>query len=496
MPVKCGCGEEFDGDVCMACGSERAEQAEPTESEPTFSTEPTFNTPAAEPEGQNPLADDVPRGGLGEYRLDIGQSIAILDGGGNTIYDIPYGDAKCAMRLGALRISRTGSKSISMRGQGAKSWGRAIAYQQSPPVWFLHGAEDCEVMYGSKLLGVTPCVVVPPFSWAAFKSGHYELTIRRPGATPQQKVIRAASGTHAIKFPDGRPAERSGGKPEGDLLVLNGRRSLVLAEQPYLVDARGAVVLGMPGAVAKVSFMKRGATVSWNEPGLGKLSVAVKCDSKLKYDRLAEMLPPQKPQTPGPTAQPTDKPDQTDHPDMPDQPQYQNKPQPEPAKKESWWSRRRKPKGSKWNRGNFEGTDLRVTQNDLDTKMGRFDGYAFEGVCANLLASMGYKIEKGFDAKSGRILGPTKSDMGVDVLAVKGNDRVIGQCKHWKEQCGGPDVSKTIGAASVHNGTSVLMICTGGFSDQAVQIAKQSTMPVELWDWETLRKNLRRHLLK
>ena len=109
---------------------------------------------------------------------------------------------------------------------------------------------------------------------------------------------------------------------------------------------------------------------------------------------------------------------------------------------------------------------------------------------------MGYKIEKGYDAKSGRMLGPTKSDMGVDVLAVKDRERVVVQCKFWAGQCGGPDVNKTIGAASVHSGTSVVMVCTGGFTEQAYQIVKESSVLVELWGWETVRKNLRRHLLK
>lgn len=509
MPVKCECGEEYDGDVCMVCGKERAGQpasvapAQEDAPEPTFIQPPTQapdTEPVPTPVERAALADDTPRGSLGGYQLDISRSIMILDGGGDVIYDIPHGDAKCSIRLGSLRIARNGSKAISMRGSDAKAWRRAISHQQAPPIWFLHGAEDCEVMYGDRLLGVTPCVVTAPFSWAAFRSGSYELTIRRPGMGPQRKTVPAASGTHQIRFPDGQPAERSGGKPEGELLVLNGSRSLVMSEPPCLVDHRGAVVLRMPGAAAKIAFLKRGATITWLEPTLGKLSVAIKCDSKLKYDRLAEMLPPVPEGQPAepPGYQPSINPQLADAAGStsPEVIQLHQPKQAEPpAKKKPWW-RFGKPKGNKWNRGTFEGVDLAVTQNDLDTKVGRLDGYAFEAVMANLLAAMNYKIEKGYDVKSGRMLGPTKSDMGVDVLAVKGDNRVVCQCKHWKDQCGGPDVNKTIGAASTNGGTSVLMICTGGFSQQAIDIAKQSSMPVELWDWETLRKNIRRYLLK
>lgn len=492
MGTRCECGDEVAGDTCFACGKS-VKQAETAEIryEASTTSEPA-EAPRAAPRG-----DDTRLGRLAGHLLDITQSILIMDGSGNTIYDIPFGEAECTMRLGALRIKH-GKKSISLRGSGAKAWKRAISYLQAPPVWYLRGSEDCEVFYGETVLGVTPCVLTPPFSWEAFERGSYDLYIQRPGAKAQKKTIPGAPGTHTIRFPAGQAAERSGHKPEGETLVLNPERTLVLGEAPCLTDSRGFLVLSMPGASAAVGVLKRGATITWDEPGLGRLSVAVKCDTKLKYDRLREMLPPR-------AAAPAEAPPKDREPPShtPAEPEDMRVPAPPPAqleapappppKKESWWSRRRK---QKYNRGAYQGTNLRVTSTDLDTRLGRFDGYAFEAVMANMLAAMGWKIEKGYDYDSGRMLGPTKSDMGVDVLATKGKKRLVVQCKHWKEQCGGPDVSKTIGAASTNGGTSVLMICTGGFSTQAYQIVKESSMPVELWGWETIRKNLRRHLLK
>ena len=523
--MRCECGEEVSGEVCMLCGSEVSHDAGPKQdakaghhaeqdakpdapvahhAEPDVAVqEDSVRNNTAEP-GR----DSSRTGRLGDYMLDIAESIRIMDKNGNQIYDIPFDGMKCSNRLGVLRIQHPGG-SVSLRGSGGMAWRRAISYQQSPPVWYLNGAEDCEVSYGGLVLGVTPCIVTPPFSWDAFHSGSYELHLSRPGAESKRRTIRAVSGTHTIRFPDGGAAKRAGDRPEGETLVLNGTRSLVLSDVPHLTDPQGVTVLRMPDATVSIGFLKRGATISWNEPGLGQLSVRIRCDAGLKYDRLREMLPPTKPKTAKPKtakskeAKPKDaaapqhaQPQEAVPEAVPDtEPDAQPDHAPKPAPKKKWWSWKRKPKGSKYNRGNYQGTDLCVTKNDLDTRLGRFDGYSFEGVCSNLLAAMGYKIVKGYDAKSGRMIGPTRSDKGIDVIAVKGKERVIVQCKLWREQTGGPDVNKTLGAATTEGGTSILVISTGGFTQQAKQIARESSMKVELWDWGVIRRNIRRHLL-
>ena len=475
--MMCKCGEEVAGDTCMLCGNSVAPDAGPQPDRPR--PDKTQTTPPG---------DGVQSGTLGDYRLDISRSVHIMDGNGNTIYDLPLGDVECSMRLGALSIRHAGGR-ISLRGRDAGAWRCAIAYRQSSPVWYLRGDEDCGVSYMGTVLGVTPCVVTPPFSWAAFRRGSYRLAVWRPGTGEYGKTLPAASGIHALRCKGGSPVMRSGEKPDGERLVLNLRRSLVMAGQPYLADGRGVTVLAMPGAEARVGMLKRSASISWDQPGLGRLSVSIWCDSPLKYDRLREMLPRREHR---PSIQ------QTACPSLDEQQaeQYAASPypvQPDASKpeKKAWWRRGK----NRWNRGNYEGVNLHITKNDLDTRLGRFDGYSFEAVCANLLAAMGYKIEKGYDAGSGRMLGTTRSDKGVDVIAAKGSKRVIVQCKLWREQCGGPDVNKTLGAATTEGGTSVLMISTGGFTQQAYQIAGESSMSVDLWDWNTIRTNIRKHLL-
>ena len=470
-----------------------------------FNTVPTGNKTALPPDGAR-------RGMLGDYKLDITNSVRIMDKDGNPIYNIPYYQAKCSMHLGALSIRHAG-KRVLMRGRDAKAWLRAIQHLQSPWVWYMCEGDECELLYGKKVLGVTPCVLVPPFSWQAFQSGSYNITVRRPGAKERTEAIPAAPGIYTIRCREGSPPTREGIRPIGKKLVLNPQRSLVMSNHPYLTDGRGVAMLVMPGAEASVGLMKRKATISWNQPGLGRLTIDVKCDASLKYDRLQELLPQKNDGKKDARLSPVrilsllellpqkndGKKDGIDHvppietrsaPQRMGSKSYKNVQFDAPRKKVSRGS------GSKWNRGNYNGTDLYVTKTDLETHMNRFDGYTFEAVCANLLASMGYHIVKGYDVKSGRMLGATTSDKGVDIIAKKGKDRIIVQCKLWQEQCGGPDVNKTLGAATTQKGTSVLMIASGGFTAQAKQIAKESSMNVYLWDWDMLHRNIRKHLMR
>lgn len=90
-----------------------------------------------------------------------------------------------------------------------------------------------------------------------------------------------------------------------------------------------------------------------------------------------------------------------------------------------------------------------MAKNDLDTRLGRFDPTHFECIVANLFASMGYTMEKGYNARRGVMRCPTDGDMGVDMLAVRDKERVVVRCKLYSGQCGSPEVNKTIGAATL-----------------------------------------------
>ena len=215
----------------------------------------------------------------------------------------------------------------------------------------------------------------------------------------------------------------------------------------------------MEGAYAKTKFMSRGSTITWYNSALGKLSIEITCDTKLKYGKLEELLPP---------------PQKTDA--------------------------RHGTRVNLYNRGILDGVDLRVTNHDLVSGLRRFDGFAFEAVCSNILAAMGWIIIKGYDARIGKMLGDTRADKGIDIIAEQHYDngtktRAIIQCKHWRSQCGGPDVNKTLGAATTSGGNVVIIICPGGFTNQAAEIARQSNINVVLWDWNSIQNHILKYLM-
>ena len=300
-----------------------------------------------------------------------------------------------------------------------------------------------------------------------------------------------------------------------ELLMLNENRGIMINIIPYLVDGNKNIIFDMPNAVAEVSFLKRGATISWDHEILGKLHYKVKCDSKLKYDRLKELLPSTRINTYVPPIteniveesiieepiieeemeikiekeMPDEIPEDREVKEMPKIPKKEKK------RRFRWPFSKGKNKRKKYNRGTFNGSDITVTDDDLMHKLGRFDPDQFEAVCANLFAAMGYTIEKGFDCSKNIMLGPTTGDKGVDVIAAKDKERIIIQCKKWVDKVGDPDVTKTVGAVLTFDGTSALVIGTGGFTRAAYETQEKSSMDIELWDWNILRGKLKKHLV-
>ena len=57
------------------------------------------------------------------------------------------------------------------------------------------------------------------------------------------------------------------------------------------------------------------------------------------------------------------------------------------------------------------------------TALGEIDWFQFERFCAALLRTEGYEVTR---------KGGAQPDGGVDLIAVKGNERILVQCKHWR----------------------------------------------------------------
>ena len=79
-----------------------------------------------------------------------------------------------------------------------------------------------------------------------------------------------------------------------------------------------------------------------------------------------------------------------------------------------------------------------------------------------------------------------QGDHGVDLIAERGEDRIVVQCKRWFgiRLVGEPQVRDLYGAMHHESATGAMMITTGVFSEPALAWARGK--PVLLWDVERL----------
>lgn len=87
---------------------------------------------------------------------------------------------------------------------------------------------------------------------------------------------------------------------------------------------------------------------------------------------------------------------------------------------------------------------------------------------------------KGYQAQ----LGPGSNDKGVDVLAIKNAERIIIQCKQYRNPVQRAQVSELLGAVVAERGNRGILVCTSGFTAGAEEYANANG--IELWDLHRL----------
>ncbi len=111
------------------------------------------------------------------------------------------------------------------------------------------------------------------------------------------------------------------------------------------------------------------------------------------------------------------------------------------------------------------------------------DGYDFEELIHHIFS------RHGFDCQ----LMPRSRDGGIDVIAVKNEQELLIECKHWKNNAGRPIIQKLHSAILTYksNGNQEkkgIVVCTGNFSPDAVDYAATLNGIIELWDYRRIRQ--------
>lgn len=100
-------------------------------------------------------------------------------------------------------------------------------------------------------------------------------------------------------------------------------------------------------------------------------------------------------------------------------------------------------------------------------------GKKLEVAVYRMLSDLGYKTS----------LTKSSGDGGIDVIAIKGDETFLIQCKGWAKPAGSPVVRDMGGVAAAHKGKGVV-ISPNGFTKEAQLFSEKSG--IELWDASNL----------
>lgn len=109
-------------------------------------------------------------------------------------------------------------------------------------------------------------------------------------------------------------------------------------------------------------------------------------------------------------------------------------------------------------------------------------GSDFERLLARLYEKMGYTVQ----------LNGRTGDQGADLIATRGNERLIIQAKRYTGSVGNAAVQEVVAAKSHYDGNVAIVISTSKFTREAVELAK--TNSVQLVGLSDLQRALAEHL--
>ncbi len=122
---------------------------------------------------------------------------------------------------------------------------------------------------------------------------------------------------------------------------------------------------------------------------------------------------------------------------------------------------------------------------DLDNNFSSLSPYDFEKFIAALFEKMGYETKT----------TPSSGDYGADVIATKGNEITIIECKRYSRgtHVTPEEVQRTLGAIWKYKANKAIFITTSQFSTRAAKLEKEA--PIELWNKEKLHQIVRKYYI-
>jgi len=104
----------------------------------------------------------------------------------------------------------------------------------------------------------------------------------------------------------------------------------------------------------------------------------------------------------------------------------------------------------------------------------KMEGVTFERFIALIFSLRGYKVE----------FTPRTGDQGVDLIAVRDEERIAIQCKRWEDSVGSEAVQQVFTGKSLYECTKGILITTASLSPQAERMANK--LGITYWDKDSI----------
>lgn len=104
----------------------------------------------------------------------------------------------------------------------------------------------------------------------------------------------------------------------------------------------------------------------------------------------------------------------------------------------------------------------------------KMDGVSFEKFIALMFSLRGYKVE----------FTPSTADQGVDLIAVRNQERIAIQCKRWDDPVGPEAVQEVFTGKSLYDCTKGILVTTASLTPQAQKMANK--LDITYWDKDSI----------
>lgn len=114
----------------------------------------------------------------------------------------------------------------------------------------------------------------------------------------------------------------------------------------------------------------------------------------------------------------------------------------------------------------------------------KMDGVNFERFIRLRFSQLGYKVE----------FTPRTGDQGVDLVAVRGEERIAIQCKRWDNPVGPEAVQQVFTGKSLYECTKAILVTTASLTPQAQKMANK--LDIKYWDKDSIEALCEEYLKK